>query len=369
MKIAETKVHVIPVNHRGNWVLVELVAEDGRRGWGEGSDSRDEAACIAAIERIGRSLAGQAIDPLSAAEALLDGLPAKDRLARTPPSAVAQALYDLAARQRGVSVAAMLAQGGGVRDSVPVYANVNRMCASRDPVTIAAAGKQVIDAGITRVKFAPFDEVSPDALAQQGEAVAEPGIARLKALRDAIGPDATLMIDCHWRFTHATGPLLADIARSFDIAWIEDPFDAWDRSVADELRRRSGGRVTGGEDLFTCAALEKLVASGCIDVVIADVKFVGGTGELDRICKMAARHGVTFAPHNPSGPLCTASSAHVVAANPNGEILEFAFGEVDWRPDLAPGEALSGDRLLVTGPGYGVDIRPEDAGPPVLTTA
>ena len=111
------------------------------------------------------------------------------------------------------------------------------------------------------------------------------------------------------------------------------------------------------------------MTSGCIDVVIADVKFVGGTGELDRICKMAAQHGVTFAPHNPSGPLCTASSAHVVAANPNGEVLEFAFGEVDWRPDLAPGEVLTGDRLSVSGPGYGVEIRPERAGSPAPSAA
>lgn len=369
MKIVDTKVHAIPVNHRGNWVLVQVTTEDGLTGWGEGSDSRDEPACIAQIGQIGQTLLHSDIDPVDMAARLMAGVAAQDRLARTPPSAIAQALYELAAKQRNVSVASMLADGGPVSAHVPVYANVNRMCASRDSVTIAAAGRRVIDAGITKVKFAPFDEVSPEALEKQGESIVEPGVARLKALREAIGPDAELMIDCHWRFTAKTGPLLADIAKSLDIRWIEDPFDSWNKAAADALRRRSGGRVTGGEDLFTCEALEQLVASGCIDVAIADVKFVGGTGELDRICKMAGKHGVAFAPHNPSGPLCTASSAHVVAANSNAEVLEFPFGEVDWRSDLSQGETLHGGVLSVTGPGYGVDIRPHCAGAPALSSS
>ncbi len=366
MKIVETKIHTIPVNHRGNWVLVEVTASDGLSGWGEASDSRDEAACIAEIERIGQRLADRDIDPLRTAAKLMDGVAATDRLARTPPSAIAQALYDLAAREKNVPVAGMLATGDAADTTVPVYANVNRMCASRDAETIAAAGRQVIDAGITKVKFAPFDEVSPQALETEGARITEPGVARLTALREAIGSDATLMIDCHWRFTAATGPLLAEIAKSLDIQWIEDPFDSWDRTAADKLRKQSGGRVTGGEDLYTHAALEKLVSSGCIDVAIADVKFVGGTGELDRMCKMAGQHGVAFAPHNPSGPLCTAASAHVVAANRNAEILEFPYGEVGWRTLLAQGERLLGGRLQVSGPGYGVDIRPDRAGAPVL---
>jgi hypothetical protein len=59
----------------------------------------------------------------------------------------------------------------------------------------------------------------------------------------------------------------------------------------------------------------------------------------------------------------------VVAANPNAEILEFAFGEVDWRPDLAPGEVLAGGMLSVSGPGYGIEIRPDQAGAPALSVA
>ena len=172
------------------------------------------------------------------------------------------------------------------------------------------------------------------------------------------------MLDLHWRFTPKTVPLLASIARTFDVSWIEDPLRVFDPKDTGQLRALSGARITGGETLFTFEDLEKLAKSGAIDLLIADVKYVGGTIELDRICKMAARHGVAFAPHNPSGPISTAASAHVVAANPNAEVLEYSFGEVPWRYDLAEGEILNNGQLRVAGPGYGITIHPEQAGEP-----
>lgn len=64
-----------------------------------------------------------------------------------------------------------------------------------------------------------------------------------------------------------------------------------------------------------------------------------------------------FAPHNPSGPISTAASAHVVFASPNSSLLEYPFGEIDWRSDLAPNESLLTDQLTVIGPGLGVNLR------------
>lgn len=367
MKIVESAIHVIPVNHRGNWVLIELVSEDGLKGWGEGTDSRNEAACIAEMERLAEGLSGEDIDPLATAANLMVGI-ADDRLSRTPPSALAQALYDLAGRAEGISVAELLATGAVVEKSVPFYCNINRRCANREPATVAEAGRAVVDAGCSRIKMAPFDEISPEGLREatheKREELTAPGIARLAALREAVGSEIDLMIDCHWRFTPETAPLLATICTDIGITWIEDPFDTWDKAACDILRTVPDGRVCGGEDMFTYGELETLAASGCIDLMVADVKFVGGPGELDRICKMAAAHGLAFAPHNPSGPICTAASAHVTAANPNAEVLEYAFGEVPWRHDFAKGEKPSGDGMAVAGPGFGIEIDFDGQGVP-----
>ena len=364
MKIISSKVHRIPVNWRGNWVLIELNTEDGLKGWGEGSDSRDEDACVAKMQQIAKSLEGKDIDASATAADLMTGV-SRERLPRTPPSAVAQALFDLDCRASGVSAAERLAKGAEIEDSVSFYCNINRRCEDRAPETVAAAGRAVVDAGCTRIKMAPFDEVSPDGLRQQGEKLVEPGVERLAALRKAVGPDIDLMLDNHWRFTAETAPLLASISKEYGVSWIEDPLEKWVKEDCDTLRAISGARVVGGEDLFTYEELESLITSGCIDLVIADVKFVGGTSELDRICKMAGSHGVAFAPHNPSGPLCTAASAHVVAANENAEVLEYSFGEVDWRHAFAKGERPIANRMAVAGPGYGIDIVFENQGEPV----
>ncbi len=368
MKICSTAVHVIPVNHRGNWVLLELNTEDGLRGWGEGSNSKDEERCVEEMVRLGRNLEGKEINAAATTINLIEGLPNK-RLPRTPPSAVAQALFDLECRINGVSAAAALTgENNGnakIDENIAFYSNINRRCEDRKPETIAAAGRLVVEAGCTRIKIAPFDEVSPNGLRKEGEKLVEPGIARLAALRKAIGSNIDLMIDNHWRFTSETAPLLASICKEFAISWIEDPLEKWVRKDCDILREGSGGRVVGVEDIYTYGELEDLAKSGCIDLMIADIKFVGGTVELDRICKMAATHGVGFAPHNPDGPISTASSAHVVAANPNAEVLEYSFGEVEWRQSFAKGEQPVGNRMSISGPGYGVDIMFENQGEPV----
>ena len=371
MRIIAKQLHVIPikhvggqrVSHRGNWVLLELETDSGLIGWGEGSDSHDEDNCIALINDLAGGLLNQEIDPGTVAENLAQGAP-PERMPRTARSAIVQALIDLDSIEKDISVAQYLTQGGDVLETVPVYANINRKVKIRTPEVVAAAGIETLKAGITKIKFAPFDEVSPEVLEKDGEKVTEPGIARLEALRGAIGSGPELMLDLHWRFTPETVPLLAAIAKTFDVSWIEDPLLVFDPKDTSQLRALSGARITGGETMFTYEDLEDLTKSGAIDLLIADVKYVGGTLELDHICKMAAHHGVAFAPHNPSGPVSTAASAHVVAANKNAEVLEYSFGEVPWRYDLAEGEILKNSHLRVTGPGYGITIHPEMAGDP-----
>ncbi len=344
-------------------MLLGLETDDGLIGWGEASDSRDEDNCLDLIEELCGGLIDQDVDPATVARNLAQSAP-PERMPRTARSAIAHALTELEAKSQNQSVASYLSNNGNVLDTVPVYANINRKVKVRTPEVTAAAARETIDTSITRIKFAPFDEVSPEALEKDGEKVTEPGIARLEALREAVGSEPELMLDLHWRFTPKTVPLLAAIARAFDVSWIEDPLPVFDPKDTGNLRALSGARITGGEALFTYEDLEALTKSGAIDLLIADVKYVGGTVELDRICKMAASHGVSFAPHNPSGPVSTAASAHVVAANANAEVLEYSFGEVPWRFNLAEGEVLKDGYLNVTGPGYGLTIHPDKAGDP-----
>jgi galactonate dehydratase len=361
MRIADFECHRIPVNHRGDWIFVRVADDLGNAGWGEASSSGDDDAAIAAMTEMVSRLLQVDHDPDVLLAQIRQSAPA-EKIPRTAASAVEHAVTELAARCAGTSVAETFADGGSTKDAVPIYANLNRMCRDRSPDTAAAAARKAVAGGLKRVKFAPFDEVTPDGLVREGTGIAEPGADRLRALRDAIGPDIALMVDCHWRFTPETVPYLGDLARELDIGWIEDPLPELDPDEMQRLRDLSGARIAGGEALLLQEDFEALIRSRAVDVLIADVKFVGGVGPLDWICKLAADQGITFAPHNPSGPIATAASAHVVAANSNAEVLEFPFGEVPWRTDLAAGESLIEDRLAVAGPGYGVALMPDKAG-------
>lgn len=361
MRIAEFECHRIPVNHRGDWIFVRVADEAGNAGWGEASGSGDDDVVLAALAEMATPLQQDEFDPDALLAQLRRSAPG-DKVPRTAASAVEHAVTELVARRLDMSVAGMLSSGGDVRKDVPIYANLNRMCRDRSPETAAAAGREAVAGGLKRVKFAPFDEVTPDGLAAEGTGLAEPGADRLRALRDAIGPGVALMVDCHWRFTSETIPYLGTLARELDIGWIEDPLPDLKPDEMQRLRDASGARIAGGEALLTVESFENLIRSRAVDVLIADVKYVGGVGPLDHICRLAADQGMTFAPHNPSGPIATAASAHVMAANPNAEVLEYPFGEVPWRTDFAAGESLTGDRFAVNGPGYGVALKPEKAG-------
>jgi len=86
-----------------------------------------------------------------------------------------------------------------------------------------------------------------------------------------------------------------------------------------------------------------------------DVKHCGGLLELTRIAAAAASQGVKVAPHNPSGPVSTAASAHVAAGASNVNFLELQYGEVPWRSEvLTPPERFVNGTIAVSDrPGLG----------------
>ena len=92
-----------------------------------------------------------------------------------------------------------------------------------------------------------------------------------------------------------------------------------------------------------------------------DVKHCGGVMELNEIAAAARMRQVPVAPHNPAGPLATAATAQAASTWPNFYILEYAWGEVDWRADLlTPPERIEDGHLLLSQePGLGHRLNPQ----------
>ena len=361
---------------KGEWVFVVAHGAFGVRGYGEATHSGDDEVCA----RLIREAWGPALDD----EALPDdpeGLeqwvrraspagtdPARDRVAATAYSAVETALCDLAAQTRqvplwewlvGLNKTSVFAAAHGI----PLYATLNRGIFDRSPAGFADAARRAQAEGFTRLKCAPFDGVERGgAPSESRQAAITQGIDRVAAVREAVGPNVELMVDCHGRLGELEAIQIAEQLASLGVIWFEEPvsFDPDPLPLA-RVRRAVHSQpnqpaIAAGELMFGVDGFRPLLDAEAVDHVMPDMKHCGGLLAARAITREAAQRGVGAAPHNPSGPISTLTSAHLCAAL--GGMLEYAWGEVPWRASLlTPTEQIRDGALhLPNGPGLGTDL-------------
>lgn len=357
MRIASIDFLGVNVTPKTNWSFLLVRTQDGRVGLGECTLSNQEALLEAEAARLAANLVG--------ADAL-----ARNRIARLIPhapgglvahavlSAFEQALWDLAGQQAGRPIHAML--GGALRDDVPLYANINRGANPRTPEGFAAAARRAVAEGFRAVKLAPFEPfVWEDAADASLRAAYHQGLARIAAVRDAVGRDIDIMVDAHWRFSPGGAARLVQDVAPFALFWLECPVSESNHPEIRRLRSMAndrGMRLAGAESLAGLAAYRPLIETGCYDVLMPDIKYAGGHEEIRRIAALAQTAGIEIAPHNPTGPVCHAHSVHLCATIPNLLPLEVQFGETDRFFTLVTGHDLRfarGAATLSAAPGLG----------------
>lgn len=360
MRIASIDFLGVNVTPKTNWSFLLVRTQDGRVGLGECTLSNQEALLEAEAARLAANLVG--------ADAL-----ARNRIARLIPhapgglvahavlSAFEQALWDLAGQQAGRPIHAIL--GGALRDDVPLYANINRGANPRTPEGFAAAARRAVAEGFRAVKLAPFEPfVWEDAADASLRAAYHQGLARIAAVRDAVGRDIDIMVDAHWRFSPGGAARLVQDVAPFALFWLECPVSEANHPEIRRLRSMAndrGMRLAGAESLAGLAAYRPLIETGCYDVLMPDIKYAGGHEEIRRIAALAQTAGIEIAPHNPTGPVCHAHSVHLCATIPNLLPLEVQFGETDRFFTLVTGHDLRfarGAATLSAAPGLGNTI-------------
>jgi galactonate dehydratase len=341
------------VSERTRWHFVVLRGDD-IAGVGECSDAGDPKRLVNLLAGTARALAGR--DLVSDRPALVEQMtesvlaaPADDRLAAaTLMGGLEQLLVDHAAQAAGEPVWKWL--GGSTPQPIPLYANINRMPGGRSPHDVASMARSAVAAGFTSLKFAPFD------VTEEGQPLSGVGLARLRAIRDAVGDGVELKVDCHERLPvpelHELLPDLEDLG----IGWLEDAVDISQTRELRALRAATDLPLAGGELMFAAQEANDAVAEGLVDVLMPDVKHAGGVSRVLEIARSAP--DLAIAPHNPSGPVATAASAHAFAACPNATELEFQFGETSWRSELVGGleHVVDGHLHVEDRPGLGVTL-------------
>jgi galactonate dehydratase len=342
------------VSARTRWHFVVL-RDGGRTAVGECSDSGDPEKLVTELRVLERSLRGR--DLLGDRSAVIDGVarrvyeqPRRPKafVTATLMGGLEQMLVDNAAQAAGEPVWKWL--GGSTPAPVPVYANINRMPGDRTPGDVAAMARQALAAGFSSVKCAPFDVV------HSGRLLPATGLGRLRAVREAIGDDVELKVDCHERLSveevHDLLPALEDLG----IGWLEDAVAIHQVNDLRALRAATTIPLAGGEFIFDPADARVAVSERLVDVLMPDVKHAGGVERAKSIAGSAP--DLAISPHNPSGPVATAASAHLFAVCPNATVLEYQFGETRWRSELVHGleRVADGHLCLDDRPGLGVTL-------------
>ncbi|WP_412543107.1 enolase C-terminal domain-like protein [Longispora sp. K20-0274] len=345
--IRDITMYRIAVSPRTSWLVLAVSDRAGVTGLGECSDAGDEGLVEATLSAWWPALRSR--DALAEQDAVLEGL--ADRVTGLPEATVLggldQALSDLVARREGVPLWKWL--GGSDPGAVDVYANINRAPGGREPGEVASVARAAVAAGFRAVKLAPFDVPGSGPLA-------EVGLARVRAVRAAVGDDVDVMVDCHERLSlDDLDPILAPLA-DLGLFWLEDAVGIDRVEELRQLRSRTPLRLAGGEFAFAPGDIAPAVEAGVVDVLMPDVKHAGGLRRALALARVGA--GTEVSLHNPCGPVATAASAHLTAACPGAIALEYAFGEVGWRADLVGGaERITDGRLAIPpGPGLGLDL-------------
>ena len=360
MKLAALSTHVFNVSARTNWTFVRVRLSDGSEGVGEASLNGWEPLVEAHCAQLAQACVGRDVAALRARLPTYPHSPG-GLAANAARSAIEQALVDAEGRARGIPAWQVI--GTRQRDRVPVYANINRATVDRSPEGCARSAVAALAQGYAGVKIAPFDGVLPDELARAGTRRAiDAGVARVQAIRAAIGPAPRLMVDCHWRFDPPTARAVLERLAPLRLYWLECPVSEradWHSALADlRAAANAHGILLAACELQTAVAgFAPFVAPRRVDVVMPDVKYAGGIAETARIAAFAHAHGVRFSPHNPTGPVCTYASLHAAVLAPEVESLELQVGESDLYFDVVGGARpafVDGAFVVPDTPGLGV---------------
>lgn len=364
-RIASIEPIRVPVSAKTAWTFLRLRTDDGIEGLGECTTDADEPLAVPLVRQLGEKLAGEdagAVTRLTwSAERHRHG-----KLGEAVLSALEQALWDVQARRAGVPVTALF--GGPMRPAVRYYANINRGTRDRTPAGWRRRAAEAKARGMTALKMAPFDDVRwTEAGARDQRRLIAHGVEVTAAVRDEIGPDMDLLVDCHWRFSEAeTARLILELA-PLRLFWLECPVTETATDLAavrrlKDLAHAQGMRLAGGERLFGLNNFRPMIEEQAVDVVMPDVRFVGGFAEAVRLGFYAAGAGVEYSPHNPSGPVLDDISHALSTVVPSLLILEHQFAEDPLFDELVErcNPAIeNGWRKAPTAPGWGVTLRDE----------
>ncbi|MFT9366880.1 MAG: galactonate dehydratase [Gluconobacter sp.] len=355
MKITALKTYMVPPR----WLFLKIETDEGIFGWGEPVVEGRAATVAAMVEELSDYLIGK--DPFLIEDhwnvMYRAGFYRGGAIHMSAIAGIDQALWDLKGRAFNVPVWQLL--GGKCRDRIRVYSWIG----GDRPADTARAAKEVVDRGFTAVKMNGTEELQfIDSHQKVDEA-----IARVAAIREAVGPYVGIGVDFHGRVHKPMAKVLARELQPFDLMFIEEPVLSENFEALPEIAAQTSIPIALGERLFSRWDFKRILEQGCVDIIQPDPSHSGGITETRKIAAMAEAYDVAVALHCPLGPIALAANLQLDAISYNAFIQEQSLGIhynksndlLDYIVDPSVFSYVDGHVAIPDGPGLGIEINEE----------
>jgi L-alanine-DL-glutamate epimerase-like enolase superfamily enzyme len=351
-------VHYIPGRAA---LLVEVACEDGRVGTGESAIYGGSASVTEALVHDVLAPRVLGADPTRPEQLWQRMLWPSHQLGTggALPMAISGidiASWDLVGQIAGLPLFRLL---GGHQDRVRAYASAGFYFAGKDAPAVAEEFRAIAANGYGHGKMkvgrTPETPMNPLAhMVEPGFATVsfEEDLARVRAVRAAVGDDFRLMVDANnaWGVTTALAA-----GREYDrlsVHWFEEPVATDDRTGSARLAAALDVPVAGYETESQLSGFRDLVNAGAVDIVQPDVIWAGGITACRRIAALAYAAGLPCVPHVYSTAVSIAANLHFMASLPNCYLLELDQNPNALRSELLT-EPIKPDADAVVGVGWG----------------
>ncbi len=352
MKITRFELFQVPPR----WLFLKIETDAGIVGWGEPVIEGKAATVKTAVGELMAGLIGA--NPLNIEDhwnaMYRGGFYRGGPILMSAIAGIDQALWDIKGKYHDAPIHMLM--GGQARSSIRVYSWIG----GDRPEHVGEAARAVVYKGFTAVKMNATDELQYiDSYAK-----IDASVARIAAVRDAVGKDIGIGVDFHGRVHKPMAKILAKALEPYNPMFIEEPVLPENNEALREIARHVAIPIATGERMFSRWHFKPLLMEGVVDIIQPDLSHAGGITECKKIISMAEAFDVAAAPHCPLGPIALAACLQVDASCHNAFIQEQSLGIhyntsndlLDYISDAAVFAYENGFVKIPDGPGLGISV-------------
>ena len=276
----------------------------------------------------------------------------------TVMSGIDIALWDIKGKIANKPIYEILG-GGPVRDQIEMYTHVQ----PGDPSYAANQARELVSKGFKTIKLDPFQPEMKQHHRRYIQGMISPKAATLgqdtvAAIRESVGPEIEILIDCHGNFNVPTAIKIAKMLEPYNIGWFEEPVQPNSNEALKQVKESVNVPICVGERLYTRWDFLPILKENLAEYLMPDILWTGGISELYKISTLAETFYVPVSPHDASGPINILAGAHTMMTVPNFFKLEMNHSSL---PTLnmmisEPININQGYLELPSKPGLGVEL-------------